>query len=148
MDDIPGREDGWKLEYDGDIEDTFLPGSSLRVYKKMEEYEGVLTTFTEATLPGIRADLLYEMIFDINTRKEWDDSYQKVNVLEKLSSNEDIVYKEITMPFPLTNRDYVQWRYKLCNKTDPELIKLYNLYDLKTRYYAISIKSVLREDSP
>jgi len=65
-----------------------------------------------------------------------------------MSKHEDIVHEEVVMPFPLANREYLKWRYFVCNKENPDLVRKYGLYDLSSRYYAVTMKSVSLKDIP
>jgi len=63
----------------------------------------------------------------LDIRKVWDESLASYEYLERINDNEDIVYTETKMPLVFSDRSALQYRYFLDNKTNPDLVKKYNL---------------------
>jgi len=53
-----------------------------------------------------------------------------------------VVHLESKAPKPIENREFVQYRNYVCNKSDPELVKKYGLYEKSDKYYVMFTKSV------
>ena len=114
----------------------------MKIFYKTDEGESLITVRFEASLKGVRADNLYSMLFDISNRMEWDEDIKSIDLLHKKSGHEDIIVEEVNMPFPLTNREYVKWRYYVSNKDNPGLVRQHGLYDISSPYYAVTMKSI------
>lgn len=77
-----------------------------------------------------------------------EPSPKQLKLVEQVSKNSDIIYVEIDLPFPLSNRDFVHKRLYLCNKEDPELVKKLGLYEKDSTYYVIMIEATQRPEYP
>lgn len=60
-----------------------------------------------------------------------------IKLVEQVSKNTDVIYCAAKMPFPLSDRDFVQKRLYLCNKEDPELVKELGLPEKENKYFVI-----------
>jgi hypothetical protein len=85
---------------------------------------------------------------DIPTILKGDTPLKEIKCIEKISNTSDIVYLEMNLPFPMSNRDLLQKRLFLGNKEEPTLVKELGLYDWSHRYYVVLGKSVERADVP
>ena len=93
-------------------------------------------------------DVVFYMVIDIEFRKQWDAGISKLAQVESINSNEDVISFELNMPSPMSNRELVQYRSWVCNKTNPDLVTKYNLYQKENKYYVNVVKSVVRADVP
>jgi len=143
----PTHQNGWSLEYEGPIHKKSQE-SIMRVYKKMESGESAVTMKIEAKMKGLKAENLFLMMKDLSYRAKMEHAPKQIKLVEQISRNSDIIYVEIDLPFPLSNRDLVQQRLYIGNKEDPELIRKLGLYNCPHRYYVLLTQSVVRPDIP
>jgi len=120
----------------------------MKIYKKLLEGEPTVTIRFEGTLKGISAENFYKMTQDTTIRIKWDPVPKQLKVIEKTSENSDVIYVEANLPFPMSNRDFVQERLYLNNVDHAELVKELGLYDKPNKYYVLLIKSTEREEFP
>jgi len=73
---------------------------------------------------------------------------KKFNIVEQTSRNSDITYHELSLPFPMSNRDFVQKRLFVSNKQDPELVAKLGLFNWDHAYHIILIQSTERSEYP
>ena len=99
-------------------------------------------------MKGFKAENIYKMFSDIALRPKWDSTPKVIKLVEQISPNNDIIYQELNLPFPLTNRDFVQKRLYLDNKSNSEIIKQLGLYEREHRYFVILLESTERPEYP
>ena len=112
----------------------------------------------EGTVLIIRAEVLLEGDYDLENlattqidpmiRKETQDNIKKTGVIEKFGPNSDILYTELTVPFPYENREMLHHRVYFNNKKNPELVEKYGLWKKDDEYFVVLAKSVERSDVP
>lgn len=102
----------------------------------------------EGVLKGAKAENLVKMQRDISYRAKDERPPKAVKIIEETSKNSDIMYIEIDLPFPMTNRDFVQKRLFVQNKEDPELVKQLGLWNWDHAYNVVMIQSVERAEYP
>ena len=88
------------------------------------------------------------MMNDIECLKKTKPTPKEIRIIETVSKNVDYMYYHTPMPFPMSDRDFVQKRVYLNNKDDPELVKQLGLYNQEQKYYVMMAKSVERSDCP
>lgn len=88
-------------------------------------------------IPNTSIDKFVNISTNMELRPKWDDKLKEAKLITKISETSDIYHLKISMPFPIKNRDAVQKRVILCNKTHPELIKKYGLPEKEHKYYII-----------
>ena len=102
----------------------------------------------EATFKDMDIDVIFHMIVDVEIRKLWDSTIPQITLVELINSNEDVIAIEMSMPSPVTNREMLQHRAWVCNKTNSDLVAKYKLYEKENKYYALVLNSITREDVP
>ena len=71
-----------------------------------------------ARVPNVSCKDVFRLVTDMNVRVQWDKNYLEVKVLDKDPLGlSDLLYMSTFAPFPLSGRDYVQYRGLLF---DPE----------------------------
>ena len=65
-----------------------------------------------------------------------------------MSDHSDVIYFVINTPFPLDNRDFLQFRYYVGNKTHPEECKKFGLPESDLEYFILCNTSIERDDYP
>ena len=88
------------------------------------------------------------MFSNMETRLKYDTNSKVLKLIEQVSPNSDVIYQEVNVPFPLTNRDFVQKRFYVGNKENPEVIKELGLYDYDHKYYVMMVSSTERPEYP
>jgi len=146
MEEAPSKENGWNFIYEGMVDKTFSD-STMKIYSKEENSKTGFTTRVDAVMKGVKAKNVMLMIRDINYRKKAERPPKKIKILEKVK-NTDVIYVELDLPDPLTNRDLLQKRLFVGNKDDPELVKKLDLFDWDHEYHAIIVESIERADYP
>ncbi len=110
--------------------------------------EAIVTVRCEGYFKGLKAENLFKMMQDLSIRPKWDPLPKQLKLIEQLTANSDVIYTEANLPFPISNRDYVQERLFIDSKKDAELVKKLGLFDLKNRYFVLMVKSIERSDYP
>ncbi len=109
---------------------------------------GGFTLRVEAVLKGAKAENLVLMLRDVSLRDKMEGPVKNFKIIEETSKNTDVVYHELSLPFPLTNRDFVQKRLFVSNKQDPELVAKLGLFNWDHEYTAILVQSTERSECP
>ena len=120
----------------------------MKTFKKTIEGDDVVTVKVEAIIRGLKAENIFKMQSDLEYKSKLNNAPKQLKLIEQTSKNSDIIYIEVDLPFPMTNRDFVLKRLYMGNKEHPELIKKFDLYEWEHRYYAIIVQSTEREDYP
>ena len=90
-------QDDWKLQKDKDgikVYSATYPDSKIRAIKVVANYEAS---------PEEIADL----VMDINTATEWVSHLKSSSLVKRVSQNELYYYAEVSLPWPVANRDFV-----------------------------------------
>jgi len=90
-------QDKWQLRKDKDGIQAYsaeIPGSKIQAIK-------VVATF-DATPEQIASKVM-----DINTAAEWVSHLKSIYLIKRVSTNELYYYAEISLPWPVANRDFV-----------------------------------------
>jgi len=143
----PTEGNGWRLKYEGQV-DGDHQDSTMKVYKKYFEDSSDPIDRIDTVLKGVDLDNLALILKDISYRKKGKWAPKQIKVIEKKSSNSDVIYLELGLPAKLGNRELVQKRLFLGNEEDPELVRRLGLFDWKHRYYVILVESTEREEYP
>jgi len=141
------EENCWKSIYDGVFRKDFS-NSTLKVWKKKAEGETVITMSMEGIIQGLKLENFVRMLYDTELAKKAKPAPKEFRIVETINKNLDYVYIHMPLPFPMSDRDYVQQRLLLNNKDDAELVKQLGLYDKEHKYYVFMVKSVERSDCP
>lgn len=156
----PTKANGWEIVTEGPIKkDTprisiyfYLSNFSLdctaKIYKKVIEGATSVSVRTEAILKGVDAAKLHKLLSDIHLNTKGDPLTKSVKVVEQLSPNSDVVHIEVTLPFPLSNREFLVKRIYFNNKDNVDLVKKLGLYQKDHIYYVIMVESTMRPEYP
>jgi hypothetical protein len=90
-------QEDWKLQKDKDgikVYSAAFPDSKIRAIKVVASYEAS---------PGEIADL----VMDVNTATEWVSHLKSSSLIKSVSQNELYYYAEVSLPWPVANRDFV-----------------------------------------
>src|ERR1700744_3535066 len=90
-------QEDWKLQKDKDgikVYSAAVPDSKIRAIKVVASYEAS---------PEEIADL----VMDINTATEWVSHLKTSSLVKRVSQNELYYYAEVSLPWPVANRDFV-----------------------------------------
>lgn len=110
--------------------------------------ENEITTRIEGSLANVAAENLFKMMKELPIMLTCGAPLLGLKNVEKLSSNSEILYFGMKLPFPFTNRDFLQKRFFFGNKEDPRLAREFGLYDWSHKYYVLMNRSIEREDYP
>jgi len=102
----------------------------------------------EATITGLTAEQLFRLYSDLEIRPKMEHPPKVLKLVEQPTKYSDVVYSEIHLPFPMTNREFLHKRFYLGNKEYPEVVKELGLYDWDHKYYVIIAESIERPDYP
>jgi len=102
----------------------------------------------DAVLKGVKAENIVLMQRDVSYREKMGRPPKQIKLVEQTSKNSDIIYIELDLPFPLTNRDFVQKRLFIANKDDSELVRKLGLFDWSHGYHAILTQSTENAEYP
>src|SRR5476651_2223 len=90
-------QDDWKLQKDKDgikVYSAAYPDSKVRAIKVVANYDAS---------PQEIADI----VMDINTATEWVSHLKSSSLIKRVSQNELYYYSEVSLPWPVANRDFV-----------------------------------------
>ncbi len=90
-------QDDWKLQKDKDgikVYSGSYPDSKIRAIKVVATYEAT---------PAAVANL----VMDINTATDWVSHLKSSSLLKRVSQDELYYYAEVSLPWPVANRDFV-----------------------------------------
>jgi len=91
-----GQED-WKLKQNKD---------GIEIYTKPIENSNLKGIRVRCSLP-VTLSQLVTVIMDVNTAVEWVYSTKSSTLLKKISAAELYYYSEVSLPWPISNRDFV-----------------------------------------
>jgi len=123
-------------------------GSELKIHKKKMEGETTITLSMEGKIPGIKAENFYKMLWDMQYVDKADPKPKEFKLVEKIDDNTDVVYVEVALPFPMSNRDFVHKRFHACNKDDKEILQKLGFYDWSHNYYVLMIQGCEHSEYP
>jgi len=147
IEEAPTEQNGWKLEYEGHVEKEFKD-STMKVYRKKETSATAYTIRIDAVLKGVKPENIVTMTRDMSYREKEERPPKHYKIVENTSESSDISYIEINLPFPMTNRDFLQKRLFLHSKKDQELVKRLGLFNWDHTFHVIMMQSVQRADYP
>lgn len=84
--------------------------AAIRVYKYNSPDSPVVLVKAYATLDGIPLNVLCHHIRHIPTRLKWDTTFGDYRVIEQDVDGCEMIYCLMKAPFPVSNRDFLQWR--------------------------------------
>ena len=113
-----------------------------QVYVKMKAGESNISVYAEGVFKDTSADVIAQMHIDPVMRKKWDTAFNTLQRLETLDENSDILYQELKMPFPLTNRDFIVKRQYFSNQLHPDKAAKYGLKHKTNKYWLLVLNSV------
>jgi len=90
-------QEDWKLQKDKNgikVYSAAFPDSKIRAIKVVASYEAS---------PAEIADL----VMDVNTSTEWVSHLKTSTLVKRVSQNELYYYAEVSLPWPVANRDFV-----------------------------------------
>jgi len=90
-------QNDWKLQKDKDgikVYSAEVPDSKIRAIKVVANYDAS---------PQEIADI----VMDINTATEWVSHLKSSYLIKRVSQNELYYYAEVSLPWPVLNRDFV-----------------------------------------
>ncbi|KAL8448215.1 hypothetical protein Emag_003983 [Eimeria magna] len=82
----------------------------IKVYKYISPNSPVVIVKAYASFDGIPLSVLSYNIKDINSRLEWDTTFGDYRIIEKDVNGCEMIYCMMKAPFPVSNRDFLQWR--------------------------------------
>ena len=86
----------------------------MRIFKKKPKDSPVVLVKCD-----IEVDLdtyrTYRMIHDLQWRSQWDTVLSGMRIVETINSNEDVMYSYYKSPFGVSNRDFLQRRFRFKN---------------------------------
>ncbi|PFH38685.1 START domain-containing protein [Besnoitia besnoiti] len=82
----------------------------IRVYKYIAPNSPVVLVKAYAELEGIPMPVLCHEIRDIQMRLQWDSTFEDYRIIESNVNHNEIIYCLMKAPFPVSNRDFLQWR--------------------------------------
>ncbi|XP_026191471.1 uncharacterized protein LOC34622234 [Cyclospora cayetanensis] len=91
--------------------------ATIKVYKYNSPDSPVVMVKAYATLEGIPVKVLCHHIRHIPTRLKWDTTFGDYRVVEQDVDGCEMIYCLMKAPFPVSNRDFLQWRR---TEEDPE----------------------------
>jgi hypothetical protein len=94
------------------------------------------------------AEIMFQMEFNPEIRVQWDKTYCKIKQLQILSDKEDLVYFEMKLPFPFSNRDLVMSRYYLNSDKDSEEIERLGFPKTNNKRWVLMMHSVVLKEHP
>ncbi|KAL8272567.1 hypothetical protein Esti_003456 [Eimeria stiedai] len=83
---------------------------TIKVYKYNSADSPVVLVKAYATLDGIPLNVLCHHIRHIPTRLKWDTTFGDYRVIEQDVDGCEMIYCLMKAPFPVSNRDFLQWR--------------------------------------
>ena len=105
----------------GRAERTHPDGTPLKIIMENKrfkvyacEVDGLLTTLTECQF-NTSAEKMFKALTDFEYQKSYDEYIKHKSVIDHVDGNE-VVFHELKLPSPLTNRDYVYYRRKKVEK--------------------------------
>lgn len=125
-----------------------IKAKDLRVYTKNSEGSSTVIVRTEAIIPACDLDILAEMYIDLDIRRQWDSTFIKLERPQVISENEDIIYQEMKLPFPLSNRDFVLQRFYADSLLDADKIAEKGFWKKSNRYKVIALKDAEHASYP
>ena len=106
-----------------------------------EQADGLLTIRAVVSFP-LPGKFIHRTFCDIAFQKRFDD-YIKVKDIVAQSGGCDVIYHEMKLPSPLTNRDYVYFRRTHSDEARGEYaVFLRDVPDMGTKYKAVKKKAV------
>jgi len=121
--------------------------AKLKIYKKTISGSTPYVK-TEAVFEDMDIDVIFEMFINIEIRKQTSTKVKNLAMIESFNANEQIIYQEMVLPTPVSNRDQVQYRAHFCNKTNPDYVKTHQLFEKENKYYMLYMRSCERSDVP
>ncbi len=122
--------------------------SELKIFKKKMEGDTIITMSFEGRVKGLNAENFYRMLWDQECVEKAEPKPKTFKTVQKITDNIDIMYIEVALPFPMSDRDFVQKRLHLNSKVDKKIVKELGLYDWNHNFYIIMIKSAEHPDYP
>jgi len=101
-------KEGWNVCYES-------PDGKIKVWDQASEKSAVNVVRLLAVFTTVEYETLYDTLHDPDYRKVWDDKMIEGFLIEQINSTNDVGYYSVKMPFPLSNRDFVNersWRVK------------------------------------
>lgn len=108
----------------------------------MKPGETIIMVRSDADVEGVDPEILFDLITNPVERKKWDNNLVKAEILETYSPVLELFLAEISAPFPMSNRDILQLRYKIISEKHKEYIEKYNLWKTDAKYWMTITKSV------
>jgi len=101
-------KEGWNVCYESS-------DGKIKVWDQSSEKSAVNIVRLQAIFADVNMEVLYDTLHDPDYRKVWDDKMIEGYLIEQINATNDVGYYSAKMPFPLTNRDFVNersWRVK------------------------------------
>lgn len=85
----------------------------VRIYKQFSDVGGsdLIMIKAYAFFEGITVDNVLYNLCCTERRKSWDHTFDVFELVETNINGNDIVYNVLKAPWPLSSRDFLQWRY-------------------------------------
>jgi len=100
--------DGWNICYESS-------DGKIKVWDQPSDKSAVNVVRLLAIFSDVDHETLYDTLHDPYYRKIWDDKMIEGFLIEQINETNDVGYYSAKMPFPLSNRDFVNersWRVK------------------------------------
>ncbi|CDI84927.1 hypothetical protein EPH_0060110 [Eimeria praecox] len=82
----------------------------IKVYKFISPNSPVVLVKAYAKFDGIPLNVLSHHIKEIKCRLHWDTTFADYRVIEEDVDGCEMIYCVMKAPFPISNRDFLQWR--------------------------------------
>jgi hypothetical protein len=137
---------GWEKEYDAQIGDKV--GTHMILHSRKFDNDPVIYTRTEMVFSGLDLDKWICMMADMEIRKSWDETIKDGKIIVDLVDQGDICYMQMKMPFPLSDREVLQKRFLICNKSHPKLVEKFGFPQKDNKYYMIFMEPIKLKEYP
>lgn len=97
--------------------DQAVNQQKIKVYKKTSEDSPIVLVKAYANIMDVPLRVVMYHIRDIKLRVKWDTTFLEYRIIEKDVNGCEMIYCMMKAPFPLSNRDFLQWRR---TEYDPE----------------------------
>ena len=129
---------------------VFFPSTDKekQVYVKFKEGDSNIGVRSVATVMDGDIDMLAQMHINLEMRKQWDGTFSSMRIVQSFSENEDLIHHEMKMPFPITNRDFVHYRYYINSQSHGEELDKLGIPRGNGRFWLLMLQTVEYDQIP
>eukprot|EP00920_Eleutheroschizon_duboscqi_P009862 GHVT01023002.1.p1 GENE.GHVT01023002.1~~GHVT01023002.1.p1 ORF type:complete len:834 (+),score=207.12 GHVT01023002.1:410-2911(+) len=92
---------GWEVSVDN---------ATMKCYRRVASASPVVLVKAYAALQGLPLQVVCHHVRDIPTRLAWDTTFADYRLIEEDMDGCEIIYCSMKAPFPVSHRDFLQWR--------------------------------------